>query len=355
MNIALIVHDLGEDWGQGRYARVLADELSGGHEVTVFGNTCVRPAGSRWKFHPVRAVRANALTCVYTFPLGLRLVADLVKRFEIRHAQGYCGGRPNVVTAHMCVTAYLSCLPEISWRSHCSLELMALAEARFYRRYSGVVIATSQRVAQGLRDFYGVRRPIYVVPHGVDTERFSSANRERLRAKVRAEMGVAGDETLALYVGDLTKAHAGLKRLAEAVRDVRLAIVTGSRQYRWLARNVQFLRPTSEIERYYAAADALVFPTSYDAFGMVVLEAMASGLAVFTSDRAGAAELIDSGKNGFVVPLEYWVEATRAGLRDPELLQSIGRVAEQSAQQHSWHGVVREVERIYHEVAASGG
>jgi glycosyltransferase involved in cell wall biosynthesis len=65
-----------------------------------------------------------------------------------------------------------------------------------------------------------------------------------------------------------------------------------------------------QIERYYAAADAFVFPSVNDSFGLVVLESMASGLPVFSSDQAGAAELIDSGRDGFVLPLKEWVEAT---------------------------------------------
>jgi UDP-glucose:(heptosyl)LPS alpha-1,3-glucosyltransferase len=114
---------------------------------------------------------------------------------------------------------------------------------------------------------------------------------------------------------------------------------------------VRFLPPSSSIERYYAAADAFVFPTTYDAFGMVLLEAMAAGLAVFSSDQAGAAELIDSGTDGFVTPLDEWVEATAARLREQSLLQKIGLAAEETARRHQWSAVVTAVEQLYREVA----
>jgi len=86
---------------------------------------------------------------------------------------------------------------------------------------------------------------------------------------------------------------------------------------------------------------------------MVVLEAMASALPVFSSDRAGAAELISSGKDGFIIPLDDWVEATTAGLRDRDLLRAIGGEAEKTARRHNWSMVVRDVEQVYFEATGS--
>jgi UDP-glucose:(heptosyl)LPS alpha-1,3-glucosyltransferase len=353
MNIALVVHDLHDHGGHSLYTKVLADELSRRHEVAVFANRCERPRDARWKAHYVRALRGSALACVRSFPVGLRSQAAALDGYEIRHMQGYCGGQPNIVTAHICVAAYLDSLRSISMRHRLSLRLMAAAERRFYRGYDGRLIAVSKKVARELEERYGARARVSVIPHGVDTARFNGANREHHRTLTRQQLGVREDDTLALYVGDLTKAHTYLKELAAAAGDAQFAIVTRSRAYHWNAPNVRILPPTSELERYYAAADAFVFPTTYDAFGMVLLEAMASGLAVFSSDRAGAAELIDSGRDGFVEPLGDWVETTAERLRDRALLQKTGRAAAESAARHDWHSVVKAVEQVYFEVAAA--
>src|ERR1700738_2935647 len=286
MKIALVVHGLDEHTGHSLYAKVLADKLSLRHEVTVFANRYERQADARWRFQPVRASRISALATVHTFPLGLRARSSRLANFDIRHTQGYCGGRPNVVTAHICVAAYLVSLRSASLRSRASLKSMSAAESRVYRRHRGCVIAVSQKIAAELREFYQIDSSIKVITHGVDASRFSNGNRERYRSIVRNELGIDDEQSVALYVGDLTKAHTHLKALAEAARGVQFIVVSRSRQYRWSNPNVRFLAPTSELERYYAAADALVFPTTYDAFGMVVLEAMASALAVFTSDCA---------------------------------------------------------------------
>lgn len=353
MKIALVVHDLQDHPGHSLYTKILANELSRRHNVTVFANRIERPADARWDSNYVRAWRGSALACVQTFPLGMRAQAKALASYEIRHTQGYCGGNPNVVTAHICVAAYLDSIRSIKLRNRVSLRMMALAESHFYRRYGGQVIAISQKVARDLRDFYQLRGEISVVPHGVDAERFSGGPQDLDRQVVRKEIGIDSGQTMALYVGDLIKSHTHLKAAASAAPEIQFVIVTASAQYRWPMRNVHFLAPTLNLARYYRAADAFVFPTTYDAFGMVALEAMASGLAVFSSDRAGVSELIHHGRDGFVIALDDWVETTVAGLRDRDLLDKVGAEARKTAQQHDWQTMVREVERIYVKAAAA--
>lgn len=353
MRVALVVHDLHEHGGHSLYTRRLADELSRHHEVAVFANYCERPLDARWSFQRVRAWRINSLSCVQTFPLGMRSHLAALEKYQIRHAQGFCGGNPNVVTAHRCMAAYVHSLSSLSLRHRVSLRLMLQAESRFYRNYDGAVIAVSRQIAGELQEFYGVRGLIRIMPHGVDARRFNSANRRLYRDQLRRELGIEPDATVAFYAGDLTKAHTHLRELSRAAPDIQMLIATASNSYHWNAPNVRILPLTTVIERYYGAADAFVFPTANDPFGMVVLEAMASGLPVFSSDKAGAAELITHGRDGFVTPLGEWVEATAARLRDRALLQSVGCAAEQTARQHDWSSVVAAVEQLYAEVAAA--
>jgi glycosyltransferase involved in cell wall biosynthesis len=350
MNIALVAHDLHEHGGHSLYTRRLADALSRQNEVTVFANRCERSIDESWKFAHVPAWRRSALATVATFPLGLRTRARELDHFGIRHAQGFCGGNPNVVTAHICVAAYLDSLHDASLLTRLSLRLMAAAEKRFYRRYMGQVIAVSRKVADELRQFYGYRGPISVIHHGVESASIDRTVRVD-RVAVRHELGIRLNETVALYVGDLTKAHSYLKRLAAELPQVTFVIVTKSTRYHWKSQNVKIVPPTKQITRYYAAADAFVFPTTYDAFGMVVLEAMAAGLPVFTSDRAGAAELVTHAKDGFVFSLNEWVERTADAFREGEMFSRVGVAARETAQRHDWNSVVAKVERVYFEVA----
>ncbi len=60
--------------------------------------------------------------------------------------------------------------------------------------------------------------------------------------------------------------------------------------------------PQAELFQHYLHADVLVFPTLCDGFGQVVTEALAHGIPVITTDRAGAADLITHGENGLIIP-----------------------------------------------------
>ena len=74
---------------------------------------------------------------------------------------------------------------------------------------------------------------------------------------------------------------------------------------RGVGDRMRWLGPRPDTERWYAAADAVVLPTRYEPFGNVHLEALASGVPMVASNRAGGAELIQDGVNGYVVdPLD---------------------------------------------------
>ncbi len=62
--------------------------------------------------------------------------------------------------------------------------------------------------------------------------------------------------------------------------------------------------PSKIIRKWYKAADVFLLPTQYDAFGMVITEAMASGLPVIVPKDAGAAELIHNAIDGLLI--ERW-------------------------------------------------
>jgi glycosyltransferase involved in cell wall biosynthesis len=111
---------------------------------------------------------------------------------------------------------------------------------------------------------------------------------------------------------DLLEAYANL---AEEIRAaVGLVFVGEGEEKRELIRRASLIRPGTvkfsgfvqkeQLAEFYALADALVFPTHSDPWGLVVNEAMACCLPVIASDVAGCvSDLIEDGWNGFVVPV----------------------------------------------------
>ncbi len=88
-----------------------------------------------------------------------------------------------------------------------------------------------------------------------------------------------------------------------------------------------------ELPRYYAAADVFVFPSLWEPFGIVVGEALASGLPVICSSFAGAADLVRDGKNGYILnprDTEKFAAILSSLVMDDDLLQSLKQGALES-------------------------
>ncbi|MBW4444616.1 MAG: glycosyltransferase family 4 protein [Plectolyngbya sp. WJT66-NPBG17] len=97
--------------------------------------------------------------------------------------------------------------------------------------------------------------------------------------------------------------------------------------------------PRAELYRLYRQADVLVFPTLCDGFGMVVTEAFAQGLPVITTDRAGAADLIQPGVNGFIVPAgdpQALAETLEWCITHRSQLQAMRKAALETAAKWQW-------------------
>jgi UDP-glucose:(heptosyl)LPS alpha-1,3-glucosyltransferase len=368
MRIAFVVHDYHRAGGHSRYVAELASRFSEKHDVHVFANT-IEPTGeSRIHFHTVPAWRANALTTVLSFVLPATF--QIGRGFDIIHSQGFCGLRGNVFTSHICNRAWHLALEKIeggaTWRESMFNTIGSTLEHALYRfaRHCQV-IAISERVAHDLVRLYHCTAPLHVIHHGVDLELFSPANRRRWRSEVRKEYGVPGDEMVFLYVGDMRK---GAMRCIQALSELssgRLLFVSRSPipAYRRMAEQagvadrVLFVGPTNQVERAYSAADAFLLPTPYDAFAMVVSEAMASGLPVIVSREAGASELIEHGVNGLLLTDVSSVPELAGHMQslqqDRGLAATLGCAARKSVESMSWDAVANQTMQVYESLQRS--
>lgn len=365
LRIAFVVHDYNRVYGHSRYVSELARRFRHEHDVHVFSNTLDDADTDHITFHHVPAWRWNVMTTLLSFPL----LADPLVRggFHVIHAQGFCGWRQNVVTAHMCQGAWLDAMARNArppgWRKRLFHRLAGWLEGRTYSpAATRRVIAVAHRVGADLRRHHGRVAPVRVIHHGVDADTFHPRNRQVWRGTVREQLGLPDDVPVALYVGDYQKGLAAAVRAVARVAGVHLVGVARSptAPYQSLlsaegvADRVRLLPPTPHVERYFAAADVFVFPTVYDPFGLVVTEAMASGLPVVTSRAAGAAELITHGVDGFVTDDAWDVEAIAAHLttlRDSSLVRdAVGLAARRRVEPLTWDEVARQTLSVYNEI-----
>jgi UDP-glucose:(heptosyl)LPS alpha-1,3-glucosyltransferase len=364
MKIALVVHDYNRSGGHSRYVAELAKRFAREHDVHVFANSVAEEGDTGVAFHHVPAWRLSALTCILTFPLSMRRLT--LDEFDIVHTQGWCGGRHDVITAHICNDAWHAARKARSY--HLSMKETIFAalvnpfERRLYRTsQSSWVIAISERVRNDLLRHYGRSERVAVIHHGVDVVRFNPRNRETARSSLRRNLGLDDEDLVALFVGDLRKGLLPAMAALARADGWRLLVVSGTpvTPYRRAALQskvddrVVFAPPTNQIESYYAAADAFVFPTPYDAFGMVAMEAMASGLPVVSSREAGAAELIAHECNGFL--LDDPSDSAEIGrwlirLRDAGLRDEVGRAARASVESLTWDAIAVETMGVYRQM-----
>lgn len=159
-----------------------------------------------------------------------------------------------------------------------------------------VVLVPSHFVRQQLTKAGVDDAKILCVPYGVDTSRFAAHATARTEGRRRL-----------LYVGQVSY-RKGVPILVNAVRGMDLELdlvgpVVAPSLLRGLPENVRHRSTVAhtELTELFAQADAFVIPSVEDAFGLVVPEALASGLPVITTAFVGAAEIMRA-RDGVVLP-----------------------------------------------------
>jgi len=362
VRIAFVVHDYDRTHGHSRYVVELAERFAVSHDVHVFANRFehVTPGITT---HRVPALRQSALLSIFTFvPPASMMVGSA---FDIVHAQGLTVRGADVITAHICNARWLEGRRTLEggrlpWREQVFGSMVIPAERWAFRAPGQTVIAISNALSKDLQRLYGVDADrIVVIPHGVDRKQFHPGVRALHREQVRDELALPSDAVVFLYVGDLRK---GFEPAIRALPRVANAILVGvsrtppdafaaTAEAEGVADRVTLAPATDRVERFYGAADVLVLPTPYDAFGMVLTEAMASGLPVITTPMAGASELVTPGVEGVLVESATDVDALSAAMRtlasDAVGRARMGEAAATLMTRHGWDGVADRTFEAY--------
>lgn len=362
LRIAFAVHDYTRVLGHSRYVVELAERYAAQHDVHVFANRFDSvPAGIT--AHRVPAVRFSALATIFSFVIPASLMVG--RRFDIVHAQGLTVFSPDIVTAHISNARWFEGrkLLEgggLSWRERLFAALVVPAERRTLCDDRATAIAISKALRDDLARG-GRTSATEVIPHGVDARQFHPGVRDRFRVEMRQALGVQGDTPIFLYVGDYRKGMESAIRALAHVPSGHLVGVSRSAPERYramasganVANRVTLHPATNQIERYYAAADVFVLPTPYDAFGMVITEAMACGLPVVTTRLAGASELLHDGVHGCLVQSPADVDGLGSAMQalavDPAGRARMGRAAAELMRHHTWDRVAERTLSVYYD------
>jgi D-inositol-3-phosphate glycosyltransferase len=219
---------------------------------------------------------------------------------------------------------------------------------------------------------------VSIIPGGVDLQRFRPGSREA----ARRFLGWSQDEQVLLYVGRIqrlkgidlllqTVALLAERQRAGEIPRFRLVIVGGRadptaedpeareiRRLRELAAQLGVADIVSwlgavehaELPSYYQAADVTVMPSTYESFGLVAVESMASGTPVVASRVGGLQVTVHDGQSGFLIPWrdpQLYADGIAQLLSDPELRHRMGAAGRESAAALGWDRTAREVLALY--------
>ncbi|AFY78525.1 glycosyltransferase [Pleurocapsa sp. PCC 7327] len=234
------------------------------------------------------------------------------------------------------------------------------------------IVATSPQEQEHMRSLVSAKGKIKIIPCGTDIEHFGGIDRE----EARVLLGFESDAKVVLYVGRFDK-RKGIETLVRAVNasewrdDPRLKLVIGGgsrpgqsdgierERIEGIVNELGLAEKTlfpgrigdRELPIYYAAADVCVVPSHYEPFGLVAIEAMASGTPVIASDVGGLQFTVVSEETGLLAPpkdFESFAVAIDRILSNLEWRNFLGRNARKRVEKKfSWKGVASQLGTLY--------
>ena len=330
-----------------------------GHEVLIFA-----PAGGFSEFERARIVgmkgrsfalypelslslpRASMRAAIAEFKPDLIHVADPAL---LGIAALYYGGGSNGGAMHLpLVVSYHTDLPKyLHYYGLGFLEGSIWPLLRTRHQRATLNLCTSTAMIEQLRE-HGIGN-LALWPGGVDCDRFHPG---RVSQEMRARLSEGHPESpLLLYVGRLSaeKGIEGIRPILEAHPEARLALVGDGPHRKALASHFAglpvffagFLHG-NDLAAAFASSDIFVMPSRTETLGLVVLEAMSSGLPVVAARAGGIPEMIEDGVSGNLFDDELdAISAIGELIGSSERRKALGAVARARACDHSWTAATR--------------
>uniref|UniRef100_A0A832H3V5 Glycosyltransferase family 1 protein n=1 Tax=Oscillatoriales cyanobacterium SpSt-402 TaxID=2282168 RepID=A0A832H3V5_9CYAN len=372
MKLCIVTHKVAKGDGQGRVNYEVAQAaLQRGHQVTVIASQVdeVLQHQPRFDWVPisVETLPTDLLKNLHFANQSARWLQTHRTKFDLVKVNGaitWAAGDVNV--AHFVHSAWLHS-PAHVWQQRKDLYglyqwLYTALNARWERRafaQSPQVIAVSAQVRDDLEKLGILRDRIQVIYNGVDTSEFYPGHSDR------TALGLPDSVPLAIFAGDIRSSRKNLDSVLKAlvkVSGLHLAVVgnvSGS-PYPALAQElavddrVHFVGYRQDMADLMRASDFLVFPSRYETFGLVVLEAMASGIPVITSAATPVAELLTDNA-GIVLAdpddVPTLVKEMQHLTHHPIHRQQMGIHARAIAEHHSWSQMAHHYIDLFEQIS----
>lgn len=370
--VTIVAHDIGPVGGMERQlVELITGLLRLGHEITVIGRVCELPDGAAVRFHRVRGPGRPFLIAYPWFLLAGSLAVRRRRRGVVQATGAIVLNQVDAIAIHYCHQAGVATPSRTTRLTRLYIRLVAELDKVCERivfglNGSAIFVCVSDGVAEEMRSYFpGARERVMTVHNGVDLDAFSPGSRAGEAGELRERLGIERRRPAAAFVGsewERKGLEPAIRALAEAPEWVLLVAGGGDRErYVQLARSlgvadsIHWLGVTRDVPLVLEAADALVFPSTYEAFPLVALEAAASGVAILATPVNGVRELITDGESGFLISRDPVLIAERLRLlaADPQLRSQMGEAARSAVLEFSWERMVLRHHELYERLAGA--
>ncbi|HEC66740.1 MAG TPA: glycosyltransferase family 1 protein [bacterium] len=242
------------------------------------------------------------------------------------------------------------------------VKLHDITLGKLFSRYIDQVIAITKEELEFLEKFNIAPNRINVIPNGVSELFFGEGKKENFLKAFN--ISVTKWKNIVVTVGRIhkVKGFQNLKHAADHMKNT-LFIIAGAddgylselKKYFDSNRNVILLERTvshEQVNDMFALGDLFVMPSLHEAFGITLLEAMASGLPVISTIHGGPKEIVKESFGVLVEPEKQKILTNKIKwmLEDEKRLEKMGIEARKEAGKYRWKRIVNSVVKVYEEI-----
>lgn len=228
------------------------------------------------------------------------------------------------------------------------------------KKYKKVSFMTKSLLATDFLKEKGFEN-VFTVGVGLDKDKFQNdTNRNKI---------IKEDTKKILYIGKIEERRNIiflvdlLKELKKDIQGVKLFLIgNGETKYtrkvfehakqNGVFENITYFKSIKQekIRKIYENSDVFVLPTSYEIFGMVLLESMYFGIPVVTTLNGGSSTLIDNMEDGIICPLldvQQWKDSIKKLIEDEEFYKKISQNEIEKIKEYTWDALVEKFVEVY--------